>query len=86
MIDYDDMDDFEVQQSLYESKTWDKSAGEGGQLESVFDGAFNGAARSEMYRAQVSPDLFPHERPMRIENWSDDELTMYVGGNADLYR
>lgn len=46
----------------------------------IFDGAFNGLARSEMYRAQMVPDLFPHEKPMAIENWSQDDLEMYVGG------
>ncbi|AEK08496.1 hypothetical protein PBI_DAVINCI_53 [Mycobacterium phage DaVinci] len=46
----------------------------------LFDGGFNGAGRSEMYRAQVVPDLFPDEKPMLIENWSQDDLEMYVGG------
>ncbi|WP_016895800.1 hypothetical protein [Mycobacteroides abscessus] len=49
-------------------------------MENIFDGSFNGAARSEMYRAQVVPDLFPHERPMRIENWSSLDREMYCGG------
>lgn len=49
-------------------------------MENIFDGSFNGASRSEMYRAQVVPDLFPHEKPMRVENWSDDDRAMFCGG------
>lgn len=48
-------------------------------MDSLFDAGFNGA-RSEMYRAEVTPDLFPHERPMLLQNWSEDDLEMYVGG------
>lgn len=46
----------------------------------IFDGEFNGAARSEMYRSQIVPDLFPHEAPMLLENWTQEDLEMYVGG------
>lgn len=76
----DNLDDYEVAQDLYSGKTWDALDGEGGPLTSIFDGAFNGTPRSEMYRAQVVPDLFPHERPMRIENWSSLDREMYCGG------
>lgn len=51
-----------------------------GPLRSVFDGSFNGAARSEMYRAQVAPELFPHEKPMLIDNWPAEDREMYCGG------
>lgn len=51
-----------------------------GPLTSIFDGAFNGAPRSQMYRAQVFPELFPHEKRMRIENWSPQDREMYCGG------
>ncbi|MGW6624256.1 hypothetical protein ACWF99_23830 [Nocardia sp. NPDC055002] len=45
----------------------------------IFDGTFNGMARSELYRAQIAPELFPHEKPMRIENWSAEEREAYCG-------
>lgn len=46
----------------------------------LLDPMFNGMGRSEMYRAELFPDLFPHEKPMLIGNWSWDDLEMYVGG------
>lgn len=46
----------------------------------IFDGTFNGMARSEMYRHQIVPDLFPHEKRMLIENWSEEERVAYCGG------
>ena len=48
-------------------------------LSSIFDGGFNGAARSEMYRSWVAPDLFPHERPAQIQNWPKEDLEMFCG-------
>ncbi|WP_237080488.1 hypothetical protein [Mycobacteroides abscessus] len=33
-----------------------------------------------MYRAEVFPELFPHEKLMRIENWSQQDREMYCGG------
>lgn len=48
-------------------------------MHNIFDGTFNGMARSELYRAQLVPDLFPHEPRMRIENWSDDDREAYCG-------
>ncbi len=47
---------------------------------SIFDGSFNGMARSELYRAQVAPDLFPHEKPMRVDNWDQQDREMFCGG------
>lgn len=44
------------------------------------DPEFNGMPASEMYRAQLLPELFPHQPSMRLENWSQDDLEMYVGG------
>jgi len=44
------------------------------------DSTFNGMGGSEFYRAQVFPELFPHEKPMALENWSQDDLEMYCGG------
>jgi|LakMenEpi03Aug12_release.lakeMendotaPanAssembly.Ray.scaffolds.fasta_scaffold89311_8 hypothetical protein len=52
----------------------------GGTIRSIFDLAFNGSPRSEMYRAQVVPSLFPHERRMMVENWSAEDREMYCGG------
>lgn len=46
----------------------------------IFDAKFNGMARSEMYRAQLMPDLFPYERPMMLENWPIEDLVAYCGG------
>ena len=48
--------------------------------QSVFDGSFNGMPRSEMYRAQVTPELFPDEKPMAVENWDPQDQVMYCGG------
>lgn len=46
----------------------------------IFDATFNGMARSEMYRSQAFPELFPHEQPMLIGNWPAEDLESYVGG------
>jgi hypothetical protein len=46
----------------------------------IMDRAYNGMGRSELYRAQVSPELFPHERAMRVENWSEEDREMFCGG------
>ena len=46
----------------------------------IMDPVFNGMGRSELYRAQVFPELFPHEPPMMLNNWSKDDLEMYCGG------
>lgn len=46
----------------------------------IMDGLFNGMAGSEFYRAQVFPELFPHEKQMMIQNWSKDDIEMYVKG------
>ena len=47
---------------------------------SIFDGAFNGMPGSEMYRAEVAPEMFPDQKRMMLENWSSDDLEMYCGG------
>lgn len=44
----------------------------------LFDGQFNGMPHSEMYRAEVFPELFPHEKRMRIENWSQQDREMFL--------
>ena len=47
-------------------------------MHNLFDSTFNGLP--ETYRAEMTPDLYPHARPMRLENWSQDDLEAYVGG------
>lgn len=49
-------------------------------MHNIIDSTFNGMPGSEMYRAQLFPELYPHQRQMRLENWSLDDLEMYVGG------
>jgi len=44
------------------------------------DSVFNGMAGSELYRAQVFPELFPHQKRMLIENWSEQDIEMYCTG------
>lgn len=46
----------------------------------IFDGIFNGMPRSELYRAQSFPELFPHEKNMLIDQWSLQDRQMYCGG------
>lgn len=46
----------------------------------IMDSLFNGMGGSEAYRAQVFPELFPHQKLMRIENWSEDDRAAYCGG------
>lgn len=45
----------------------------------IMDSIFNGMGGSEFYRAQVFPDLFPHQKPMLIHHWSLEERVMYCG-------
>jgi len=37
-----------------------------------------------MYRAEMFPELFPHQQPMLLHNWSKDDLEMYVGGSYTI--
>ena len=46
----------------------------------IMDVAYNRMPRSELYRSQVFPELFPHERGMRLDNWPDEDKEMYCGG------
>jgi len=48
-------------------------------MNNIMDGLFNGMAASEFYRAQVFPELYPHEKPMLIQNWSEQDREMYCG-------
>lgn len=59
--------------------TMDGSQESGARL-SVLDGGMLGD-RSEFYQAQVFPDLFPNEKPMLIDNWSQEDREMYCGGD-----
>ncbi|ACE79978.1 hypothetical protein Pukovnik_52 [Mycobacterium phage Pukovnik] len=45
----------------------------------IMDADFNGPG-SEMYRAELFPELFPHQKRMMLENWPQEDLEMYVGG------
>lgn len=47
-------------------------------MQNIFDATFNGLP--ELYRAELTPDLYPHQKPMRLENWAQDDLEMYIGG------
>ena len=51
-----------------------------GAVLNLMDSLFNGMGGSEMYRAQVFPELFPNQPQMRLENWSLEDLEQYVGG------
>jgi hypothetical protein len=44
------------------------------------DPLFNGMGRSELYRSLLFPELFPHEPPMLLVNWSEQDLEEYCGG------
>ncbi|QFG04532.1 hypothetical protein SEA_JEEVES_57 [Mycobacterium phage Jeeves] len=46
----------------------------------IMDSVFNGMPGSEMYRAEVFPELFPHQERMRLENWPAEERAPLVGG------
>ena len=48
----------------------------------MLDSTFNGMPGSELYRAQIFPELWPHEKRMMLENWSDDDIDMYVKGGV----
>jgi hypothetical protein len=45
----------------------------------IIDPLFNGMGASELYRAQVFPELFRHQLPMLVQNWSDLDREMYCG-------
>ncbi|WP_280485406.1 hypothetical protein [Nocardia cyriacigeorgica] len=44
---------------------------------SIFDSEWNGIPGIDMYRSWVVPELYPDERPARIENWHEDERADY---------
>jgi hypothetical protein len=45
----------------------------------LMDPLFNEMGGSEFYRSLVFPDLFPHEKPMLIGNWSEQDREMFCG-------
>lgn len=49
-------------------------------MHNIFDALFNGMGRSEMYRACLVPDVYKHQKPMLLTNWSLEDLQMYCGG------
>ena len=49
-------------------------------MQNIIDPLFNGMPASEMYRAQLFPELWPHQPQMLLDNWPIEDLEMYVGG------
>ena len=49
-------------------------------MQNLLDSTFNGMPASEFYRAQVFPELFPHEKQMLLQNWTQDDIEMFVTG------
>jgi hypothetical protein len=45
----------------------------------LFEGELND--RTDMYRAQVFPELYPNEKPMLVGNWSREDQEVYCGGD-----
>lgn len=48
-------------------------------MHNIMDATFNHMPASEFYRALVFPELFPHEKPMMVENWSEEDQLMFCG-------
>lgn len=46
----------------------------------IFDGEFSSVTRVDMYRAQITPELYPDERPMMLGNWDPEDLAAFCGG------
>ncbi|APQ42404.1 hypothetical protein PBI_BLUE_48 [Mycobacterium phage Blue] len=46
----------------------------------IFDGQFGGMSGVDMYRAWVTPELYPNKKEALLSNWSQQDLEMYVGG------
>jgi hypothetical protein len=42
-------------------------------------------ARAEMYKAWVTPDLFPDQPQPVLKNWHMEDLIAYVGGAYAKY-
>ena len=49
-------------------------------MHNLLDATFNGMGGSEMYRAQIFPELFPHQKEMLVHNWPKQDIEMYVIG------
>ncbi|AGT12565.1 hypothetical protein TROUBLE_51 [Mycobacterium phage Trouble] len=45
----------------------------------IFDGQFSGMSGVDMYRAWVTPELYPHQKPALLANWPDEDKEMFVG-------
>lgn len=54
--------------------------GTAGTSVDIFDGAFNGMGAVAMYRSWVIPESFPNQPQALLQNWSQEDLEMYVGG------
>jgi hypothetical protein len=46
----------------------------------IMDAAFNGMPGSEFYRAQVFPELYPHQPRMLVEHWPAQDVAEYCVG------
>lgn len=46
----------------------------------IMDPIFNRMGGSEMYRGELFPELFPHQKRMLIHNWSEEDREMFCGG------
>ncbi|AEK09294.1 hypothetical protein SEA_SQUEE_49 [Mycobacterium phage Squee] len=51
----------------------------------IFDGQFSGMSGVDMYRAWVTPELYPNQKRALIENWDPQDIEMYVGGRSASY-
>lgn len=85
------MADDAVVRELFDEEAWDEGFAFGQQYvrsgvgravpsASIFDGAFNGMAGIAMYRSWVTPELYAGQPNALLQNWSQEELEMYVGG------
>ncbi|WP_342760405.1 hypothetical protein [Nocardia arthritidis] len=41
--------------------------------QNIFDSEFNGIPGIDMYRSWVQPEMYPRERPARIETWHEND-------------
>lgn len=55
-------------------------------MHNIMDGLFNHMAGSEFYRAQVFPELYPHEKLMLVDNWPAEDREMFCGVSPQIAR
>ena len=49
-------------------------------MHNLMDSEFFGMPGANQYRHEVFPDVFANGRPVRLENWEDEDIEMYVTG------